>query len=158
MKTKLVIGAAVLALGVLSNVAVANKFTYTSPVGSDDFFVFDGYTLNPRTQIMEVIIVPKKNCERMLAFFDAENGGIAESSGGFFEVRDVRAGRKYRQTMITGLRDGGTLDLRSVTCYNNNNRQIETLDGKKGYSNTGGSRPSPAAPAPSLRDLPFWLC
>lgn len=137
MKTKLLIGAAVLA--VFSNVAVAGNtsITLSGPVGYGNFFVLDGYSLNPRINLMEMVIVPKKSCERMLAFFDAEKDGITESLGGHFELQETQPGKKIRYTMGTGLKHGGTLDIKSVTCYNNNNRSIETLDSKKGYSSLG---------------------
>ena len=139
MKTKLLIGAAVLAALSLSNVAVAGQtsITLSGPVGYDSFFGLDGYSVNPRIKHMEMIIVPKKNCERMVAFFDAEKDGIAESLGGHFELRGTQPGKKIRHTMITDLKHGGTLDIKSVTCYNNNNRSIESLDSKKGYSSLG---------------------
>lgn len=149
----MIIGAALIA--VLSNVAVADEdIDMSGPAGWSQFFKIEGYDLNPRTKIMELVIAPQKSCERMLAFFGAEKDGIAESSGGHFELKDTRAGRKHRQTMITQLRPGGVLILESVSCYNNNNRQIETLDSKKGLSSVGGSRSS--SPSPSLMDLPFF--
>lgn len=143
MKTKLLIGAAAM-FAALSNVAVAGgtSITLIGPVGYKDFFALDGYSLNPRTKIMEMIIVPKKNCEKMYASFDAEKDGIVESLGGYFDLMNTQPGRKIRNTMITDLKLGGTLELKSVTCYNNNNRSIETLDSKKGYSLLGGSRPA----------------
>jgi hypothetical protein len=87
MKTKLMIGAGVLALGVLSNSAFANAdedINLVGPKGWSSFFNIEGYDLNPRTMWMELVIVPQKSCKKMLAFFGAENNGIIESSGGYF--------------------------------------------------------------------------
>lgn len=148
----MIIGAALVA--VLSNVAVADEdIDLRGPKGWSNFFQIEGYDLNPRTKIMEVLIAPKKNCKDMTAFFGAENGGVVESSGGFFEVKDTQVGRKYRQTMITHVKPGGVLTVEKVICRHNSG-EIETLDPKKGLSSVGGSRPS--SPSPSLMDLPFF--
>lgn len=135
MKTKLLIAAVLIAS---SNVAMAGtSITLSGPVGYKDFFELDGYSLNPRIKHMDMIIVPKKSCEEMVAHFDAEKDGISESLGGFFTLRNTQAGKKIRYTMITDLKEGGTLDITSVTCYTNNKRKIESLDSKKGYSSIG---------------------
>lgn len=152
----MIIGAALVA--VLSNVAVADEdIDMRGPKGWSQFFKIEGYDLNPRNKLMKLLIVPQKNCEEMVVSFDAEKDGIVESLGGYFKLKDTQAGRKHRETMVTDLKPGGILILKSVTCFNNNNRQYETLDSKKGFIiSDGGSRPSSSTPSPSLMDLPFF--
>ena len=134
------IGAALFA--VLSNVTVAaNDIDLRGPVGYKNFFQIEGYDLNPRTKIMELLVAPKKNCETMVVFFGAENDGIVERLGGHIELKNTEAGRKYRQTMITDLKPGGVLITESVSCRNGT-RDIQTLDSKKGPSSYGSSRPA----------------
>lgn len=148
MKTKLMIGAALLA--VLSNVAAAadDSIDLRGPVGYKAFFQIEGYDLNPSTKIMQLLVAPQKNCETMLVLFGAEKDGIVERLGGHIKLKNTEAGRKYRETMITELKPGGVLIIESIQCRNGV-RDVQTLDSKKGPSS---SRPS----SPSLRDLPFF--
>lgn len=155
MKTKLLIAAAV--LGALSNVAFAAEdfITLRGVSGYKNFVELDIQDLNPRIGHLDLILVTKKSCEEMVAFFDAEKDGISESLGGHFSVTNTQPGKKIRHTMMTGLKPGGTLTLNKVICYNNNKRSIESLDDQKGYRPPSGGS-GPASSAPSLRDLPFF--
>lgn len=143
MKTKLMIGAALVA--VFSNVAVAadeaDDIDLRGPVGYKNFFQIEGYDLNSRNKIMELLVAPQKNCEQMLVFFGAEKNGIVEQLGGHLELKNTQTGRKYRQNMITDLKPGGVLIIESVSCRNGT-RDIQTLDSKKGPSSYGSSRPA----------------
>lgn len=142
MKTKLLIAAA--GLAAFSNVAFAEDdfITLRGVSGYKNFVELEIQGLNPRIKHLDLIVVAKKNCEEMVAHFDAEKDGISENLGGFFSVTNTQPGKKIRYTMMTGLKPGGTLTLKSVICYNNNKRSIESLDDKKGYSHLGGPRPS----------------
>lgn len=150
MKTKLLIAAA--GLAALSNVAFAadDFITLRGVSGYKNFVELEIQDLNPRIKHLDLIVVSKKSCEEMVAFFDAEKDGISESLGGHFSVMNTQPGKKIRHTMMTDLKPGGTLTLNKVICYNNNKRSIESLPAKNGYAQPRGST------APSLRDLPFF--
>lgn len=155
VKTKLLIAAAV--LGAFSNVAFAadDFITLRGVSGYKNFVELEIQGLNPRIKHLDLIVVSKKSCEEMVAFFDAEKDGISESLGGHFSVMNTQPGKKIRHTMMTDLKPGGTLTLKKVICYNNNKRSMESLDDQKGYRPSSGGF-GPATTAPSLRDLPFF--